>query len=101
VVLLALDAVGRGAEVVDRLLQLLLDVLVRGDTRGDRRHPALADELVVDLARGRERGEQVVAHVLVGHGALDVRPHLLDPILRLGHPRSVLSSFWSPFPAPW
>ena len=71
--LLSLDAIGRLPELVDRLLQALLDVLVRGHTGRQRDRAAPAEELVVDLASGLERVADVVPQVLVGDGALEVR----------------------------
>ena len=50
-VLLALDAVGGLAELVDRLAQAFLDVFVGRDTRGQRDRSPAAEQLVVDAAR--------------------------------------------------
>ena len=60
----------------------------------DGLHVAAADELVVDLARGGERRQHVLAQVLVLERPLDVRLHLLDllspwhSVLSLSAPQS-------------
>src|SRR5262249_377257 len=51
VLLLALDAPGGAAQLLDRRAQLGLELLVRGNARGDGRDVPLGDQLVVDRAR--------------------------------------------------
>ena len=54
--LLALEAVARAAQVLDRLAQLVADVVVGRDAGRERdRLVAVADQLAVQLARGAER----------------------------------------------
>ena len=53
------------AQLVDGLLELVLDVLVGRDARGHRRHAAVADQLVVDLACRLEGGLDVLAQLVV------------------------------------
>ena len=71
--LLSLNAIGGLAELVDRVLQPLLDLLVGRDTCRERDRPAPADELVVDLASGFEGVADVRPQLLVVHRTLDVR----------------------------
>jgi len=49
VALLALDAVGRAAEILDGRAQLILDVLVARDLGRDAGHTSVAEQLVVDV----------------------------------------------------
>ena len=95
---LALDAVRGLPELLDRRLELVLDVLVRRDARRKAANRAASDQLVVDAARRLERAADVVAQLLVLPGPLDVRfdsaRRVGDLVLRLGHPRIVLSRCW-------
>ena len=61
VLLLALQPVGRVPQVLDRLLELLADVVVGRDARRQRDRTAAAEQLVVELLRGDERAHHVVA----------------------------------------
>src|SRR5207253_3876099 len=95
VLLLALDAVRRLAQLLDCIPQTLLDVLVGRHACRERDRAAAADQLVVDLARGLERVADVVPQVLVVQRALDVRSRAARFVqyfvCRLGHPSDVLS----------
>ena len=89
--LLALHPVGGVAKVVDRVAELLLDVLV-GDDPGRRgAERASAEQLVVDVAGGCDRALDVLADLLVLECTLDVGPcvarSVSGPVLKLGHLR--------------
>ena len=74
--LLALEPVARAAQVLDRVAELVADLVVGRDAARDRdRLVAVAGELAVQLARDRKGANHVPAQVLVAHRALDVRPH--------------------------
>ena len=94
-VLLALEPVGCVAEIVDRGLQLVADLLVGGDACRQRDGAAAADQLVVELTSCPERAHHVVAQLLVRHRPLnvgfDVPCCVVDLVLRLGHARWILS----------
>ena len=88
VLLLALHAVGRLAQLGDRRAQLVLDVLVGGDARRDAGHAAVADQLVVDRACRLVRVPHVVAQLVVVERAIDIRFDGARP-----RPRPCLSSW--------
>src|SRR5204863_715070 len=84
-----LDAAGCVPDLVDRVPDFVLDVLVTGEPRGGIRDFAARGELLVD---GTGRGvcvADVVAQLLVPERALDVGPGVRggvgDPVLRVGH----------------
>src|SRR5207247_2522157 len=80
VLLLALDAVGRRAELVDRVAEVILDLLVGRDARGQRNRSPAAEQLVVHLASGLERAADVVTQILVRDRPLDVGPGAPRPV---------------------
>src|SRR5229473_5169310 len=59
--LFALQTVGCVAEVLDRVLQLVADLVVGCDARGQGDCTAPAHQFAVELFRGRERAHHVVA----------------------------------------
>src|SRR3972149_5258388 len=85
----ALQPVGRVAQLVDRLAQVLLDVLVGGDLRGRLADTVAGGEVPVDLPRGGVRLAQAVPQLLVVERPVDVRPHgvhaVEELVLSLGH----------------
>ena len=91
VLLLPLHAVGGLAQVIDRALEVLLDVLVGGDPRGDRRRRAAAQQLVVDVARGCDRALDVLADLLVLQRPGDVGLHVGHSSFALAIAAAVLS----------
>src|SRR6266536_2189500 len=88
VLFLPLDPVGRRAEILDRRAELVLDVLVAGNLARDCGHAAAADQLVVDVARGRERAAEVVAQLFVLDRPLHIGRDVCNTVFRLGHRRS-------------
>src|SRR4029079_16105586 len=85
--LAALDPVGCFAEVADRRAERFLDVLVARDPGRDAGHPAVADQLVVDVTGGGEGATQVLAQLLVLDRSLHVGLGVFEPVFRLGHGR--------------
>jgi hypothetical protein len=80
--LLPLQALTGAADVLERAAELLLHVLVgRELPRGLDAAVALL-QVAVDRASSRQRVAHVLAELLVGEGALEVRADVVD---RVGH----------------
>src|SRR5262249_54534100 len=97
VILLPLQAVTRPPEVIDRVAQLVANVVVGRDAARERDRALLADQVRVDLAGAPEGAKHFLAQLLVCHRPLDVRfevlSRLADPVLGF-HLTSLLS--WGP-----
>ena len=92
---LALEPVGRAPQIVDRGPELVADLVVGGDSRGERDGAAGADQLGVEILRRRERAHHVFAQLLVVHRTFDVGFDVLrcvvDLVSCLDHACSILS----------
>src|SRR5215468_9440848 len=80
VLLLSLNTVGGLPELLDRIAQPVLDLLVGRDAGRHRDRAATAEQLVVDLAGRLERVADVLPQLLVGDGPLDVGPGASRPV---------------------
>ena len=93
--LLALQPVRSAAQIVDRVLQLVADVVVGCDACRERDGAAAADQLVVELLRRGECAHHVLAQLLVRHRPIDIRFDVpccvVDLVSRLAHVRWILS----------
>jgi hypothetical protein len=89
VILLALDAVRSRPHLLDRLPQVVLDLLVRRRAHGGGGQVAVPQQLGVDVTRRLERFLQVVVEVVVVERTVDIRLHrvgcVVEPVLGFGH----------------